>query len=508
MTPGVVTFAAPSRSTSRAADHVYTITGLALTNNNSSNSQLLRHGQRRGALRRRWIPMPPPTPCWKAPRTAPRLASPRPSTDVNAGSDLFAIGDTSGAASPSMPPPAFVTVAMAAKIISRALPARLSVTVQSSDGWGGRGRALTIRKLSINVGDVPCRRRLTPMARHSVSESAQPRARRRHSTASATDPSGPADDRFAIGDTSGRRFSINALTVVGHGCESRQDRLESTAPATLIISPCIPPTRHDHSQRSPSRPPDVAPSSLPTATARRIPSGRRRERHRGRVTLSSPTSTSGRHLFADRRHLRGGFTIIPRLRDHCPTALRTKINFETAPGHAYTVTAHARRHPPPIRRLFTLPSAIWRPRPHELTSRPTPLLRCGQRLNRRLTQSSTDVRPGRHLFAGRRHFPATAFHHQLTTGVSPSKTAPSSITKPASHNYNITVHASDGTLSQFVTSPLPYRRQRPTAADDINWSATRRGSARNGSPSASRVRVDPTDLRPTIPERQAAAGCQ
>ena len=191
--------------------------------------------------------MPPPTPCWKAPRTAPPSASPRPPPTSTDGAVTYSLtGDTSGGGFTINATTGVVTVADGSKIdFESAAGHAYTVTVQSSDGTLTSSQAFTI-----NVGDVAM---TTPVdsngAANSVAEGAAA-GTTVGITASATDPSGPATTYSLIGDTSGGGFTINASTGVVTVANPAKLDFESSAPATPIISRCRPPTARKPRPRS------------------------------------------------------------------------------------------------------------------------------------------------------------------------------------------------------------------------------------------------------------------
>ncbi|MBR1205935.1 MULTISPECIES: cadherin repeat domain-containing protein [unclassified Bradyrhizobium] len=189
------------------------------------------------------------------------------SADVNGPGVTYSLtGDTSGGGFKIDPNTGVVTVADSTKLDFETAPGHAyTITVQASDGHGG----FSSQSFTINVNDVPVSTPVdTNPAANSVVEGAAVNTLV-GITASAVDPNGPATTYSLTGDTSGGGFKIDP----------------NTAHAVDINGPA--------------------------------------------VTYSLTGDTSG-----------GGFAIDPAT-GIITVADPTKINYESAPGHAYTVTATA-----------------------------------------------------------------------------------------------------------------------------------------------------------------------
>ncbi|MCC8980975.1 cadherin domain-containing protein [Bradyrhizobium acaciae] len=260
------------------------------------------------------------------------------STDVNGPGVTYSLtADSSNGGFKIDPNTGVVTVADSTKIDFETAPGHAyTITVQASDGHGG----ISSQSFTINVNDVPVS---TPVdvnpAANSVVEGAAVNTLV-GITASAVDPNGPATTYSLTGDTSGGGFKIDPNTgVVTVGDPTKLDyesapghaytiTVHATAGATsstqtftigVTDAPPSAPTDTDVTANSVVEGAAIGTTVGITAHATDI--------NGGAVTYS---------LVGDAH----GFTI-DAATGVVTVADPTKIDFETAPGHAYTITAQA-----------------------------------------------------------------------------------------------------------------------------------------------------------------------
>jgi hypothetical protein len=232
----------------------------------------------------------------------------------------------------------------------------LTITAVASDGT-----LTSSQNFAITVPDVSL---TTPVDGNAAANSVAEGAANGSTvgiTASAVDPNGPATTYSLIADSSLGGFTINATHRRRHRRRSHQDRLRDVRrPAYSVTVP------GDHAAArsqsfaiavtdvAPSTPVDsnAAANSVAEGAAKAPPSASPRPR---------PTSTDRPSPIADRRHLGGGFTINAAT-GVVTVADSTKIDFETAARHAYTVTAQASDGTLASSQTFTIGVTDVRPR--------------------------------------------------------------------------------------------------------------------------------------------------
>jgi VCBS repeat-containing protein len=263
------------------------------------------------------------------------------STDVNGGAVTYSLtGDTSGGGFKIDANTGVVTVNDATKIDFESAPGHAyTITVQSSDGT----LPSTTQTFTINVGDVPLPAPTdTDAAANTVAEGA---AAGTHVgiTASAIDPNGPTTHYSLIGDTSGGGFTIDPNTGVVTVADPTKIDFESSGAGhaysiTVQANDGIATTSQSFNiavtDVAPSAPFDFDPAgnSVVEGAAAGTTVGvtaHSTDINGPAVTYSLTGDTSG-----------GGFTI-NAVTGVVTVADSTKIDYETAPGHAYTVTAQA-----------------------------------------------------------------------------------------------------------------------------------------------------------------------
>ncbi|WP_420967462.1 cadherin domain-containing protein [Bradyrhizobium sp. B120] len=260
------------------------------------------------------------------------------SADVNGPGVTYSLtGDTSGGGFKIDPNTGVVTVADSAKLDFETAPGHAyTITVQASDGHGG----VSSQSFTINVNDVPVSTPVdTNPAANSVVEGAAVNTLV-GITASAVDPNGPASTYSLTGDTSGGGFKIDPNTGVVTVADPTKLDYESapghaytiTVHATAGATSATQTFTIGVTDAPPSAPTDIdgtvnsvvegaAIGTLIGITAHAT------DINGGAVTYS---------LVGDAH----GFTI-DAATGIVTVADPTKIDFETAPGHAYTITAQA-----------------------------------------------------------------------------------------------------------------------------------------------------------------------
>ncbi|SDO37433.1 cadherin domain-containing protein [Afipia sp. GAS231] len=262
------------------------------------------------------------------------------STDINGPAVTYSLtADTSGGGFKIDPVTGIVTVADATKIDYESAPGHAyTVTAQASDGTLTNSQTFTIA-----VNDVPLSTPVdTNAAANNVAEGAA-NGTAAGITAFAFDPNGPATTYSLTGDTSGGGFTINAVTGVvtvadftkidyessgaGHSYTitvQANDGLQTTSHGfTIGVADVAPSTPVDSDAAANSVLEGAANGSTVGVTASST------DVNGPAVTYSLTGDTSG-----------GGFTINAAT-GVVTVADSTKIDYESAPGHAYTVTAQA-----------------------------------------------------------------------------------------------------------------------------------------------------------------------
>jgi hypothetical protein len=372
------------------------------------------------------------------------------STDVNGGAVTYSLtGDTSGGGFKIDANTGVVTVNDATKIDfeSSAPSHTYTVTVQASDGTLNS----TTQTFTINVADVPLPAPTdTDATANSVAEGA---AAGTHVgiTASAIDPNGPTTHYSLIGDTSGGGFTIDPNTGVVTVADPTKIDFESTAPGhtysiTVQANDGVATTSQSFtigvSDVAPSAPVDsnAAANSVVEGAAAGTTVGvtaHSTDINGGAVTYSLIGDTSG-----------GGFTINAAT-GVVTVADSTKIDFETAPGHAYTETVQASDGTLTSSQTFTIgvtDVAPSTPVDSDATAN-TVVEGAAAGTHVGITASSTDVNGPAVTYSLTGDTSGGGFTINATTGVvtvaDPTKIDFES-TAPG-HTYTVTATASDGT---------------------------------------------------------------
>src|SRR4051812_2592794 len=446
---GVVTVADPSKIDFESAPgHAYTITVLATKNNNFSSEQTFTISV---------TDIAPSAPVdsnaaantvleGAANGTAVGLTA--SSTDVNGGAVTYALtGDTSGGGFTINATTGMVTVADGSKIDFESAPGHAyTVTVQSSDGTLTSSQAFTI-----NVGDVSM---TTPVdsngAANSVAEGAAA-GTAVGITASATDPSGPAPTYSLIGDSSGGGFTINASTGVVTVANPAKIDFESSAPGhTYSITVQASNGVQTTSQVFTVGVTDAAPSAPvdSNGAANTVVEGAANGTAVG-VTASSSDVNGGALTYSLIGDTSGGGFTINSTTGVVTVADSTKINYETAPAHLYTVTAQASDGTLSNSQAFTIGVTDVAPSAPVDSNGATNTVAEGAANGSTvgITASSADVNGGAVTYALTGDSSGGGFTINATTGVVTVADSTKIDFETSGGSYTVTAQASDGTQS-------------------------------------------------------------
>jgi hypothetical protein len=513
---GVVTVADPSKIDFESAPlvggvHAYTITVLATKNNNFSAEQTF-------IITVNDVAPSAPVDSNAAANTVLEGAAngttvgiTASSSDVNGGTVTYSLtGDTSGGGFTINATTGVVTVADGSKIdFESSAGHAYTITVQSSDGTLTSSQAFTI-----NVGDVAM---TTPVdangAANSVAEGAAA-GTTVGITASATDPSGPATTYSLIGDTSGGGFTINSATGVVSVANPAKLDFESTAPGhTYSITVQASNGTTTTSQAFTIGVTDVAPSAPTdsnTAAANTVAEGAANGTAVG-ITASSTDVNGGAVAYSLTGDTSGGGFTINATTGVITVADATKINFETAPGHAYTVTAQASDGTLTNSQTFTIAVTDVAPTAPVDSNGATNTVAEGAANGSTvgITASSTDVNGPGVTYSLVGDTSGGGFTINSTTGVVTvaDGTKLDYETTP-SHNYTITAQASDGTLSNQQTFTIALTDVAPSAPTDTNNApnTVAEGAANGSTVGITASSVDPNGPATTYSLTDSAGG--
>jgi VCBS repeat-containing protein len=501
---GVVTVADPSKIDFETAPiipgigHAYTITVLATKNNNFSNEQTFIITVNDVA---------PSTPVdsnaaantvleGAANGTAVGITA--SSTDVNGPGVTWSLtGDSSGGGFTINTTTGVITVADGTKIDYESSAGHAyTVTATASDGTLPSSQTFTI-----NVGDVAM---TTPVdanaAGNSVSEGAAA-GTTVGITASATDPSGPAATYSLIGDTSGGGFTINASTGVVSVANPAKIDFESTAPGhTYNITVQASNGVQTTSQVFTIGVTDVAPSA-PTdgnSAANTALEGAANGTVVG-VTASSSDINGGAVTYSLTGDSSGGGFAINATTGVITVADGSKINYETAAGHAYTVTATASDGTLTNSQTFTIAVGDVAPSAPMDNDGAINTVAEGAANGSAVgvTAFSTDVNGPAVTYSLVDDTSGGGFAINATTGVVTvaNGTRLDYETTP-SHAYTITAQASDGTLTNSQTFTIALTDVAPSAPSDINFATN---TVAEGAANGSTVGITASSVDPNGP---------
>jgi hypothetical protein len=513
---GVVTVADPSKIDFESApllddgSHGYTITVLATKNNNFSSEQTF-------IIKVNDVAPSTPVDSNNATNTVAEGAAAgtavgitASSTDVNGPAVTWSLtGDSSGGGFTINATTGVITVADGSKIdYESSTNHAYTVTATASDGTLTSSKTFTI-----NVSDVPL---TTPVDANTATNSVAEGAAAGTTvgiTASATDPSGPATVYSLIGDTSGGGFTINASTGVVTVANPAKIDFESSGAGhsyniTVQASNGVTTT----SQVFNVGVTDVAPSA-PTdsnGATNTVAEGAANGTVVG-VTASSADVNGGAvtySLIGDSSN--GGFTINATT-GVITVADSTKINFETATNHIYTVTAQASDGTLVSSKTFTIAVTDVAPSAPVDNDGATNTVAEGAANGSTVgvTAFSTDVNGGALTYSLVGDTSNGGFTINATTGVITvaDGTKLDYETHP-SHAYTVTAQASDGTLTNTQTFTIALTDVAPSAPLDIDHAnnTIAEGAANGSTVGITASSVDPNGPATTYSLSDSAGG--
>ncbi|GGI20989.1 beta strand repeat-containing protein [Bradyrhizobium guangdongense] len=395
------------------------------------------------------------------------------STDVNGGAVTFAItGDTSGGGFKVDPHTGIVSVADGTKIDYESAPGHAySVTIAASDGTLSNSQTFTIAVDDVTIG-APTD---TNAAANQVAEGAAGGSTV-GITASALDPNGPATTYSLVGDTSGGGFTINAATGVVTVADPTKIDFETSGPShsyNITVQAVSGATTTQQTFTIVVN--DVAPSAPvdSNAAANQVTEGAAAGTAVG-VTASS-TDVNGPavtySLIGDTSG--GGFTI-NAVTGVVTVADPTKIDYESAAGHAYTVTAQASDGTQASSQTFTIAVTNVAPSTPVDSNAAANSVAEGAAAGSTVgvTASSTDVNGPAVTYSLIGDTSGGGFTINAATGVvtvaDPTKIDYESA---AGHAYTVTAQASDGTLTSSQTFTIAVTDVAPSTPVDSNAAA-------------------------------------
>jgi VCBS repeat-containing protein len=393
------------------------------------------------------------------------------SADVNGPAVTYSlIGDTSGGGFTINATTGVVTVADGSKIDFESSPGHAyTVTVQSSDGTLTSSQAFTI-----NVGDVAM---TTPVDANAAANAVAEGAAAGTTvgiTASATDPSGPATTYSLIGDTSGGGFTINAATgVVTVANPAKIDFESSGAGHSYNVTVQASNGVQTTSQVFTVGVTDVAPST-PTdsnGAANTVVEGAANGTVVGVTAASSDVNGPAVTYSLTGDTSGGGFTINAAT-GVITVADSTKIDYETAAGHAYTVAATASDGTLTSSQTFTIAVTDVAPSAPTDSNLGTNTVAEGAANGSTvgITASSSDVNGPAVTYSLTGDTSNGGFTINSSTGVVTvaDATKIDYESSGAGHNYTVTATASDGTLSSSQTFNIAVTDVAPSTPTDLN----------------------------------------
>ncbi|UCI06134.1 cadherin repeat domain-containing protein [Mesorhizobium sp. B1-1-8] len=374
------------------------------------------------------------------------------SSDVNGGTVTYSLtGDTSGGGFTIDSVTGIVTVADATKIDFESAPGHAyGVTVQASDGTLTSSQTFTIA-----VTDVaPSQPTDGDAATNTVSEGVANGATV-GITAASSDVNGGTVTYSLTGDTSGGGFTIDSVTGIvtvadatkidfesapGHAygvtVQASDGTLTSSQTFTIAVTDVAPsqPTDGDAATNTVSE--GVANGATVGITAASS------DVNGGTVTYSLTGDTSG-----------GGFTI-DSVTGIVTVADATKIDFESAPGHAYGVTVQASDGTLTSSQTFTI--AVTDVAPSQPTDGDAATNTVSEGVANGatvgITAASSDVNGGTVTYSLTGDTSGGGFTIDSVTGiVTVADATKIDFESAPGHAYGVTVQASDGTLTSSQT---------------------------------------------------------
>jgi VCBS repeat-containing protein len=394
------------------------------------------------------------------------------SADVNGPAVTYSlVGDTSGGGFTINSSTGVVTVADSTKIdYESAAGHAYSVTVQASDGT-----LVNTQTFVIAVSDVaPSTPTDTNAAANTVAEGAAA-GTTVGVTASSIDVNGPAVTYSLVGDSSGGGFTINSATGVvtvadptkidyesspGHAysvtAQASDGTLTSSQTFTIAVTDVAPSTPVDSNAAANSVVEGAAVNTLVGITASSA------DVNGPAVTYSLVGDTSG-----------GGFKIDP-VTGAVSVADPTKIDYESSPGHAYTITAQASDGTLSSTQTFTIAVTDVTPStPVDVNAAANNVAEgAANGSTVGVTASSADVNGPAVTYSLVGDTSGGGFTINSSTGVvTVADSTKIDYESAAGHAYSVTVQASDGTLVNTQTFAIAVSDVAPSTPTDANAAA-------------------------------------
>jgi VCBS repeat-containing protein len=405
------------------------------------------------------------------------------STDINGPGVAYSLtGDTSGGGFKIDPVTGVVSVADPTKIDYESAPGHAyTVTVQSSDGTLTNSQTFTIA-----VNDAPLS---TPVDSNAAANSVAEGAANGSTvgvTALAFDPNGPVTTYSLTGDTSGGGFTINAATGVVTVADASKIDYESSAGHAYSITVQANDGLQTTSQNFTIDVSDVAPSA-PTdndPAANTVVEGAANGSHVG-VTASSTDVNGPAVTYSLTGDTSGGGFTINAVTGVVTVADSTKIDYETAAGHAYTVTAQASDGTLTSSQTFTIAVTDVAPSAPVDSNAGANTVAEGAANGSTvgITASSTDVNGPAVTYSLFGDTSGGGFTINAATGVvTVADSTKIDYESAPGHAYTITAQASDGTSSSSQTFTIAVSDVPPSTPvdNDTNANTVVEGAA-NGS---------------------------
>nr|WP_165123039.1 cadherin repeat domain-containing protein [Bradyrhizobium sp. 6(2017)]QIG91065.1 cadherin repeat domain-containing protein [Bradyrhizobium sp. 6(2017)] len=291
------------------------------------------------------------------------------SSDVNGGTVTFSLSDDAGGRFAIDASTGVVTVANASLLDFETTTSH-DITVKAADASG----AFTTQTFTIAVTDVaPTQPVDGNNAANTVSEGAA-NGDLVGITATSSDVNG-GTVTFSLSDDAGGRFAIDASTGVVTVANASLLDFESAAGHAYTVTAQASDGTLSSSQTFTINVTDVAPSTPvdSNAASNTVAEGAANGSTVG-VTVSSSDVNGPAVTYSLTGDTSGGGFTINAATGVITVADASKLDYESAAGHAYTVTAQASDGTLSSSQTFTIGSPTWRPRPRSTATRqPTPL---------------------------------------------------------------------------------------------------------------------------------------
>jgi hypothetical protein len=508
---GVVTVADPSRIDFESAPgHVYSITVRATKNNNFSSEQTFTISVNDVA---------PSTPVdsnagantvLEGAANGTAVGVTASSIDVNGGAVTYSLtGDTSGGGFTINATTGVITVADGTRIdFESSAGHAYTVTAQASDGTLTSSQTFTI-----NVGDV------TPTVPDDIDGAANTVAEGAAAgstvgiTASAVDPNGPATTYSLIADQSAGGFTINASTgVVTVANPARIDFESSSAGHAYDITVQASNGVQTTSQAFTIHVTNVAPSA-PTDSnpgTNFVAEGAANGTVVG-VTAFSTDVNGPAPTYSLTGDTSGGGFAINATTGVITVADSTKIDFETAAGHAYAVTAQASDGTLTSSQVFNIVINDVAPSTPVDNNGAANSIAEGAANGSAVgvTAFSTDINGPGVTWSLSSDSSGGGFTINSTTGViTVADSTKIDYETAAGHAYNVTARASDGTLASAQTFTIAVTDIAPSAPTDTNaaTNSVAEGAANGSTVGITASSVDPNGPATTYSLTNSAGG--